>query len=107
MGRKAVVLLPQMDRILSNLGENIKLARLRRRVSAEIVAERAGISRATLTKDEKGSSSVAMGIYASVLLVLGLEKDLLKVDSDDALGRKLQDLDLVVHKRAPKRKKDI
>ena len=107
MGRKAVVLLPQMDRILSSLGENIKLARLRRRVSAEIVAERAGISRATLTKDEKGSSSVAMGIYASVLLVLGLEKDLLKVDSDDALGRKLQDLDLVVHKRAPKRKKDI
>ena len=107
MGRKAVVLLPQMDRILSNLGENIKLARLRRRVSAEIVAERAGISRATLTKDEKSSSSVAMGIYASVLLVLGLEKDLLKVDSDDALGRKLQDLDLVVHKRAPKRKKDI
>ena len=50
MGRKAVILLPQMDRILSSLGENIKLARLRRRLSAEIVAERAGISRATLTK---------------------------------------------------------
>ena len=50
MGRNAVVLLPQMDRILSNLGENIKLARLRRRLSAEIVAERAVISRATLTK---------------------------------------------------------
>ena len=77
MGRKAVVLLPQMDRILSSLGENIKLARLRRILSAEIVAESAGISRATLTKDEKDSSSVAMGIYASVLFALGLEKDLL------------------------------
>ena len=107
MGRNAVVLLPQMDRILSSLGENIKLARLRRRLSAEIVAERAGISRATLTKDEKGSSSVAMGIYASVLLVLGLEKDLMKVASDDVLGRKLQVLDLIVHKRAPKRIKEI
>lgn len=106
MGRNAVVLLPQMDHILSNLGENIKLARLRRRLSAEIVAERAGISRATLTKVEKGSSSVSMGIYASVLFALGLEKDLLKVASDDVLGRKLQDLDLVVHKRAPKRIKE-
>ena len=107
MGRKAVVLLPQMDRILSSLGENIKLARLRRRLSAEIVAERAGISRATLTKVEKGSSSVAMGIYASVLFALGLEKDLMKVASDDVLGRKLQVLDLIVHKRAPKRIKEI
>ena len=105
--RNAVILLPQMDRILSNLGENIKLARLRRRLSAEIVAERAGISRATLTKVEKGSSSVAMGIYASVLFALGLEKDLMKVASDDVLGRKLQDLDLIVHKRAPKRIKEI
>ena len=77
MGRNAVVLLPQMDRILSKLGENIKLARLRRRLPAEIVAERAVISRATLTKVEKGSSSAAMGIYASVLFALGLEKDLL------------------------------
>ena len=77
MGRKAVVLLPQMDRILSSLGENIKLARLRRILSTEILAEMAGISRATLTKVEKGSSSVAMGIYASVLFALGLEKDLL------------------------------
>ena len=77
MGRKAVVLLPQMDRILSSLGENIKLARLRRRLYAEIVAERAGLSRATLTTVEQGSSSVAMGIYASVLFALGLEKDLL------------------------------
>ena len=107
MVRNAVVPLPQTDRILSNLGENIKLARLRRRLSAEIVAEMAGISRATLTKVEKGSSSVTMGIYASVLFALRLEKDLQKVASDDVLGRKLQDLDLVVHKRAPKRKKDI
>lgn len=88
--------------MLTGLGENIKLARLRRGLSSELVAERAGISRATLVNVEKGLPSVAMGIYISVLNALGLEKDILLVAKDDELGRKLQDLQLVTRKRAPK-----
>ena len=102
MGRNSVVLLPAVQNVLSGLGENIKLARLRRGLSGELVAERAGISRATLVNVEKGLPSVAMGIYISVLNALGLEKDILLVAKDDELGRKLQDLKLVTKKRAPK-----
>lgn len=102
MGRNSVVLLPAVQNVLSGLGENIKLARLRRGLSSELVAERAGISRATLVNVEKGLPSVAMGIYISVLNALGLEKDILLVAKDDELGRKLQDLQLVTRKRAPK-----
>ncbi len=106
MGKNAVVLLPSVQKVLTELGENIKLARLRRGLSSELIAERAGISRATLVNVEKGSPSVAMGIYMSVLNSLGLEKDMLLVAKDDELGRKLQDLKLVARKRAPKDKKD-
>ena len=77
MGKNAVVLLPSVQKVLTELGENIKLARLRRGLSSELMAERAGISRATLVNVEKGSPSVAMGIYMSVLNSLGLEKDML------------------------------
>lgn len=104
MGRNSVILLPKQQKLLSALGENIKLARLRRGFSAELVAERAGISRASLWSVEKGSPSVAMGIYVSVLNALNLENDLLKVASDDELGRKLQDLNLPVRMRSPKSK---
>ena len=45
MGRKSVAVLPQTQAILEQLGEQIKLARLRRHLSAELVAERAGVSR--------------------------------------------------------------
>ena len=69
------------------------------------VAERAGISRTTLTKIEKGDSAVVMGKYVQVLFVLNLEKDLLAVAKDDVLGRKLQDIGLVTNLRAPKRTK--
>jgi len=106
MGKNAVVLLPSVQKVLTELGENIKLARLRRGLSSELVAERAGISRATLVNVEKGSPSVAMGIYMSVLNSLGLEKDMLLVAKDDELGRKLQDLQLVTRKRAPKTNKE-
>lgn len=86
------------------MGENIKLARLRRKFSAEQVAQRANISRPTLLSIEKGHPGVAIGSYAQVLFVLNLEKDLLKVAEDDILGRKLQDAELIVKRRAPKRK---
>ena len=90
--------------ILEQMGEQIKLARLRRRLSTELVAERAGISRATLWNVEKGSPSVAIGIYAAVLHALGnMDNDFLLVAKDDEFGRTLQDLELPVRRRAPKK----
>lgn len=103
MGRKAVVVFPSTQDILAKMGEQIKLARLRRNLSAELVAERADISRATLWKVEKGDPSVAIGIYAAALHALGnMDADLLLIARDDVLGRTLQDLKLPVRKRAPK-----
>lgn len=97
-------ILPETEKILKTMGEQIKLARLRRSLAAGVVAERAGISRASLWKVEKGDPSVAMGIYAAVLHALNnLDKDLLLVAKDDALGRQLQDLNLITRKRAPRR----
>lgn len=86
---------PKYNSILEQMGENIKLARKRRKLTTMQVAERADITRATLVKIEKGAPSVAFGAYFNVLRVLGLEKDVLKLASDDELGRKLQDLDLL------------
>lgn len=102
---KGMSLLPSTTKILQVLGENIKLARLRRKLSAEQVAERANISRPTLLSVEKGSPGVAINSYVQVLFVLGLEKDLLKVAEDDKLGRKLQDAGLIVKERSPKKLK--
>ncbi|AUC79080.1 transcriptional regulator [Nonlabens sp. MB-3u-79] len=103
MPKKKTILLPKAEKILSQLGENIRLARLRRKLSAEQVAERANIGRSTLWKIEEGKGSVSMGNYLQTLLVLGLEKDLLTVANDDVLGRKIQDADLTVKERAPKK----
>jgi transcriptional regulator with XRE-family HTH domain len=97
------VLIPSVQKVLNEFGENVKLARLRRKLSAEQVAERANISRSTLWLVEKGTPGVAIGTYLQVLFVLGLEKDFLNVASDDKLGRKLQDANLIIKKRAPKK----
>ena len=104
MKKAAYNILPGTEKILKTMGEQIKLARLRRSLSAELVAERAGISRASLWKVEKGDPSVAMGIYAAVLHALNnLDKDFLLVAKDDEFGRQLQDLNLITRKRAPRR----
>jgi len=84
------------ENILKQMGEQIKLARLRRGISATLAAERAGISRSTLWNVEKGNSSVSMGVYAAVLHAInGMDKDLLLIAKDDELGRKLQDIELL------------
>ena len=103
MARTGPHLLPRVSRLLRSYGENLKLARLRRRYSAETVAQRAGISRKTLSRVEKGDSAVALGIYARVMQVLRLDEDLAKLAVDDPLGRKLQDTALSPKRRAPKR----
>lgn len=92
-----------MLRILVASGENIKLARLRRKVSSQELSERAGIGRMTLYKIEKVSPVVAIGNYLQVLFILGLDKDLEQVGLNDPLGRKLQDAGIMVKNRAPKR----
>ena len=105
MAKKKILTPVSLLKLLRELGENIHLARLRRRFSAEIVSERAGISRPTLRAIERGDPQVAFGTYANVLFCLGLEKDLALIAHDDELGRKLQDAELTVKKRAPKRPK--
>ena len=105
MSERTTVILPQTQEILRQMGEQIRLARLRRHLSAELVAERAGISRMTLSNIEKGSPSVAIGSYAAVLHALnGMDRDLLLVAKDDELGRKLQDLGLPIRCRAPRKR---
>ncbi len=97
------VLFPSQQRTLSALGDNIKYARLRRDLSTMQVAERAAISRTTLTKIERGDESVAIGLYFRVLVALRLDKDILLVAKDDALGRALQDAKINVRERASKK----
>lgn len=99
MSGKKTVLLPATERILIDLGANIKLARKRRKLARDLVAERAGIARSTLQLIEDGTAGVAMSNYLQVLFVLGLEKDLQKVAADDPLGRKLQDAALLNKKK--------
>ncbi|HJZ39909.1 MAG TPA: helix-turn-helix transcriptional regulator [Bacteroidales bacterium] len=100
--KKSNVLLPKAQKTASILGENIKLARLRRKYSMQQVAERANISRPTLLSIEKGNPNVSIGAYIKVLFVLGLEKDILNIAKDDELGRRLQDAKLITKERAPK-----
>ena len=88
-------IMPQMQKNLETVGEQIKLARMRRKLSCKIVAERAGISHATLWKVEKGDPGVAFGIYAKVLAAIGLPNDILLLAKDDELGRLIQDAELL------------
>ena len=93
MKKAAYNIMPGTEEILKTMGEQIKLARLRRDLSVELVSERAGISRSSLWKVESGNPAVAMGIYAAVLHALGsMDSDLLLVAKDDLFGRQLQDM---------------
>lgn len=88
-----------VKRALGKLGQDIKDARRRRRISTQMMADRAFISRTTLNKVEKGDASVAMGIYATVLFILGLSgrlNDLADFQFDN-VGRTLEE------ERLPKR----
>lgn len=103
MARKTTPPHPALRRLLRQLGDNIRLARLRRDFSASLVAERAGMSRTTLRAIENGEPGVSMGAYANVLHSLGLHEDLTLIARDDELGRKLQDAKLPTRKRASKK----
>lgn len=103
MGKTTPPLVPRVSRLLLGVGTHLKLARLRRKYSAETVAQRAGITRRTLSKVEQGDPAVALGVYARVMQVLRLEEDLALLAVDDELGRKLQDAGIISKLRAPKR----
>lgn len=104
MRKARLNIMPDTVAILRTMGEQIRMARLRRELPAELVAERAGISRTSLWKVESGDPSVAMGNYAAVLHALNkMDSDLLLIAKDDELGRQYQDFGLSVRKRAPKR----
>ncbi len=95
MNTKKQTIFPKYNLVLEKMGENIKIARKRRKLTTTQVAERAAISRSTLYLIESGNPSVAMGAYFNVLRVLRLQDDFLKLAADDELGRKLQDLELL------------
>jgi transcriptional regulator with XRE-family HTH domain len=94
MPKKPPPVFPQEQQNLTDLGERLKLARLRRKLSSMVVAQRAGISRTSLYKVEKGDAGATLGTYVRVLAVLGLDGDIKQLAADDKVGRKLQDLAL-------------
>ncbi|HPS50915.1 MAG TPA: helix-turn-helix transcriptional regulator [Bacteroidales bacterium] len=95
MSSRRPILLPKHQRMLTVMGENIKLARKRRKLTTKQVAERANIGRNTLYLIEKGDPGVSLGAVFNVIRVFGLQDDFLKLAADDVLGRKLEDIKLL------------
>jgi transcriptional regulator with XRE-family HTH domain len=91
MAKKTAPLLPSTDELLAQLGQRLRVARLRRKLPAKQLAERSGMSPMTLRSIERGGSGVTIGAYLAVMQVLGIEKDLSLLAKADPLGRELQD----------------
>ena len=94
----------KLEQKMQLVGEQIKLARLRRNLSVAQVAERATCSPLTVSRIEKGVPTVAIGIYLRVLYALQLDDDILSLAKDDELGRALQDMNMIPRKRASKKR---
>ena len=103
MARTIAPLLPSSSRLLRQLGDRLRLARLRRRLTAKQVAERAGMTTMTLRSLERGGAGVTMGAYLAVMQVLGVEKDLELLARADPMGRELQDASLPARVKATAR----
>ena len=103
MARKTVELLLRTGRALEKMGGNIKRARLRRNIRAELLAERAGISADTLAAIEKGVSTVSIGAYAAVLAVLKLDNDLEKIALDEEGKKQFKEYNLKKRERATRK----
>lgn len=104
MPSQSPTIFPLEQRLLSQLGARLKLARLRRKLSNAVVAQRAGISRTSLYKVEAGDPGATLGTYFRVLAVLGLEGDINALAADDKVGRKLQDLAMEPSPSVPRRR---
>lgn len=94
----------KLEQNMKIVGEQIKLARLRRNLSIAQVAERATCSPLTVSRIEKGAPTVAIGIYLRVLYALQLDQDILLLAQADPIGRNLQDLQTIQRNRASKNK---
>ena len=106
MAKKTVNILLSTERALEKVGTNIKKARLRRNIRAELLAERAGISADTLSLIEKGVSTVSIGAYAAVLASLGMEKDLELLGADEEEKQRYRESNLKMRERATKRPRE-
>lgn len=93
----------KLEQKMDIVGEQIKLARLRRNFSIAQVAERATCSPLTISRIEKGAPTVSIGIYLRVLYALQLDEDILLIAKEDKLGKALQDLNLKSRERASKK----
>ncbi|MCX7201859.1 MAG: helix-turn-helix transcriptional regulator [Burkholderiales bacterium] len=100
MAKKTAPLLPSTDALLAQLGARLRIARLRRKLPAKQLAERAGMSPMTLRSIERGGAGVTLGAYAAVMQVLGLERDFEFLAQADPVGRELQDSRLPAPRRA-------
>ena len=94
MPRKSQIHFPSALAQFREFGDRLRLARLRRQITTTQMAQRAGVTRATLYRAEDGDSGVGFGVYYAVLRVLGLQGDLDKLAADDTVGRQLQDMEL-------------
>ena len=103
MNRKRVMLLPSTQKVLQKMGANIKKARLRRNIRAELLAKQAGISADTLSAIEKGASTVSIGAYATVLAVLKLDNDLETIALDEEGKQQFKEYNLKKRERATKK----
>ena len=99
MAKKTAPLLPSTAELLHQFGDRLRLARRRRRLAANQVAERAGMAPMTLRSLERGGSGVTIGAYLAVMQVLGIEKDLDLIGKADPVGRDLQDAQLSARSR--------
>jgi transcriptional regulator with XRE-family HTH domain len=106
MPRKSPVIFPAEQRQLQQLGERLRLARLRRGLSTATVAQRAGIARSSLYKAEGGYPGLTLGSYIRIMAVLGLGGDVDALAADDKVGRKLQDLGLDPERRVAARRRE-
>lgn len=93
----------KLEENMKVVGEQIRLARLRRNLSRAQVAERAMCSELTEARVEKGTPTVAIGIYLRILYALQLEDDVLSIAKDDKLGKELQDINMIGRERASKK----
>lgn len=103
MPARQPLMYPAQKKLLSALGERLRLARLRRKLAVDIACERAGVSRMTLYRLEAGSPSIALGTLIRVMSVLSLENDLELIARDDRLGRLLQDQQLPARRRSSRK----